>query len=451
MSPVINERVLFIEYADGYMQPGVNTKYVEEQIDLDNISLNGGVLLKTIALSSDPYLRDRMRNPDIIGFSPIMNIGQPYVDRLAAPAERPLTCLGRYINRVDNFGIAKVLRSEDPQYSPGDYVSGYLSMSFPVEVIIKSVSNRLNLTDFETYSVWPSPSEQQNIYKQGVPLTKLDLKGGRLSPSLFVGTLGMPGMNLVLFRCIHVFLHYMLTGGSAYGGFKVFAEDKAKKVCIRNHAVIIFHVGITHLSTEQDHVHKQCGRPARNVSLTHVPDSSVNSILTYQTSLVIQLAKLANPSLKIIGSAGTKEKIDWLKSAGADVAFNYKSQDTNDILKKHGPIDMYVFLASHVSSLPNHAYLKLLGQRRRCHPRCNTQPHGTIWSHCCASIDFEDCIELINISMIRRVERLVVTITRSKVSRSVLTDIHAKYVTYTDTGHYYYHHHRTPIEYFKEV
>lgn len=83
MSPVINERIIFTQpvQTGAFMQPGVNTTYVQERIDLDNIELNGGLLLQTVALSSDPYLRDRMRYPDVIGFSPLMHLGHPYVYR----------------------------------------------------------------------------------------------------------------------------------------------------------------------------------------------------------------------------------------------------------------------------------------------------------------------------------------------------------------------------------
>jgi NADPH-dependent curcumin reductase CurA len=40
-------------------------------------------------------------------------------------------------------------------------------------------------------------------------------------------------------------------------------------------------------------------------------------------SLVIQLAK--RDGLKVIASAGTEKKVEFMKSAGADVAFNYKT------------------------------------------------------------------------------------------------------------------------------
>ena len=52
--------------------------------------------------------------------------------------------------------------------------------------------------------------------------------------------------------------------------------------------------------------------------------------------------KAIHPHLKIIASAGTKAKVDLLKTLGADVTFNYKEQDVASILAEHGPIDMYV-------------------------------------------------------------------------------------------------------------
>jgi NADPH-dependent curcumin reductase CurA len=57
-------------------------------------------------------------------------------------------------------------------------------------------------------------------------------------------------------------------------------------------------------------------------------------------SLVIQLAKA--DGLKVIASAGSEEKVKFMKEAGADVAFNYKTTNTDEVLAKEGPIDMYV-------------------------------------------------------------------------------------------------------------
>lgn len=56
--------------------------------------------------------------------------------------------------------------------------------------------------------------------------------------------------------------------------------------------------------------------------------------------VVVQLAKLAG--LKVIGSTGSDAKVDYMKSEfGVDVAFNYKTSSVWDVLKEHGPIDIY--------------------------------------------------------------------------------------------------------------
>ncbi|KAF9464078.1 hypothetical protein BDZ94DRAFT_1191919 [Collybia nuda] len=56
-------------------------------------------------------------------------------------------------------------------------------------------------------------------------------------------------------------------------------------------------------------------------------------------SFVIQLAKL--DGMKVIASAGSDEKVKFMKDIGADVAFNYKTTSTEEILQKEGPIDVY--------------------------------------------------------------------------------------------------------------
>jgi NADPH-dependent curcumin reductase CurA len=46
----------------GYPEPNKHTVYdASETIDLDNVALNGGFLVKTLAVSMDPYLRNRLR------------------------------------------------------------------------------------------------------------------------------------------------------------------------------------------------------------------------------------------------------------------------------------------------------------------------------------------------------------------------------------------------------
>ncbi|KAL0576962.1 hypothetical protein V5O48_005033 [Marasmius crinis-equi] len=55
--------------------------------------------------------------------------------------------------------------------------------------------------------------------------------------------------------------------------------------------------------------------------------------------MVIQLAKL--DGMKVIASAGTEDKVKECKEAGADVAFNYKNTNTEEVLKKEGPLNVY--------------------------------------------------------------------------------------------------------------
>ncbi|KAH0827411.1 hypothetical protein J3R83DRAFT_4067 [Lanmaoa asiatica] len=47
--------------------------------------------------------------------------------------------------------------------------------------------------------------------------------------------------------------------------------------------------------------------------------------------------------MKVIGSAGSDGKVQFMKVLGADVAFNYKTTKTSEVLAKEGPIDVYVF------------------------------------------------------------------------------------------------------------
>jgi NADPH-dependent curcumin reductase CurA len=57
------------------------------------------------------------------------------------------------------------------------------------------------------------------------------------------------------------------------------------------------------------------------VSIDHSADDRQVAHILSRT--VIQLAKLQG--LKVIGSAGSDEKVQFMKEIGADVAFNYKT------------------------------------------------------------------------------------------------------------------------------
>ena len=73
---VNNGAVIYASQPTTAIIPGVTTKYIEEEIDLENVPLNGGTLIKAIALSSDPYMRYRMRDISIPMFCPALHLGQ---------------------------------------------------------------------------------------------------------------------------------------------------------------------------------------------------------------------------------------------------------------------------------------------------------------------------------------------------------------------------------------
>ena len=63
MPAVKNASLVYAAHPEGNIEPEIHLKYVEGEIDLDSVPLNGGVLVKTLALSIDPYMRRRMVHP----------------------------------------------------------------------------------------------------------------------------------------------------------------------------------------------------------------------------------------------------------------------------------------------------------------------------------------------------------------------------------------------------
>ncbi|KAJ7478372.1 hypothetical protein FB451DRAFT_1131650 [Mycena latifolia] len=226
MAPTTNARVLFAAIPKDFPVPGETTVYDTSQtIDLEGAPLNGGFLIKTLVLSVDPYMRGRMRNPEVKSYS------DPFI--LGAP--------------LDGYGVGVVLRSENDHVARGKYVYGVIP--------------------HQQYSVLPS--------MEGLNFLEKDPK---LPWTVYVGAAGMPGKTAFM-------------GWTEY--------SKAKK-------------GETAFITTG----------AGPVG-----------------SMVIQLAK--RDGLKVIASAGSEDKVKFMKEIGADVAFNYKTTDTREVLAREGPIDIY--------------------------------------------------------------------------------------------------------------
>ncbi|KZT44311.1 alcohol dehydrogenase [Sistotremastrum suecicum HHB10207 ss-3] len=226
MTPVHNSRVLFNKIPTGYPIPGETTVYDDTPtIDLDNVALNGGVLLKTIALSIDPHMRGKMRDASIKSYSAAYEVAKP----------------------LSNYGVAKVLRSESHKFQPGDFVVG--------------------LIDFEKYTV-----------RNDVDALLLINNKFNLPLHSFLGACGSRGQT-------------------AYYAWREFVKP--------------------------------------NPGDTAFVSTGAGAV----GAVFVQLAKEAG--YKVIASAGSEKKVEFLKSIGTDVAFNYKTEKTADVLQKHGPVHIY--------------------------------------------------------------------------------------------------------------
>ncbi|KAF8138686.1 NAD-P-binding protein [Boletus edulis] len=202
MAPVTNARQIFNEVPTGYPIPGQTMVYdTTPTIDLENVPLNGGFLVKTLVVSIDPYMRGRMRDASVKSYVAAFKVGEP----------------------LENYGVCVVLRSENSALGAGDHLYGMLP--------------------FEEYSIQTKPEKFGKIKNEhNLPW--------RVVKSAFI-----------------------TAGAGAVG------------------------------------------------------------------SLVIQFAK--RDGLKVIASAGSDEKVAFMKEIGADVVFNYKTTKTSEVLAKEGPIDVY--------------------------------------------------------------------------------------------------------------
>ena len=89
--------------------------------------------------------------------------------------------------RIDNLGVARVVRSDDPKFERGDYVVGYLGASC---FLIPTKDLLTRTLDFAEYSIYPAKPK----HALKVPLRKVDKIPG-IPLSALTGTLGMPGMT----------------------------------------------------------------------------------------------------------------------------------------------------------------------------------------------------------------------------------------------------------------
>ncbi|EEF47325.1 2-alkenal reductase (NADP(+)-dependent) [Ricinus communis] len=139
---VENRQVIFKGYIEGSPKETDMEVRVGNKIELMLPKPCGAFLVKNLYLSCDPYMRGRMRDYHHSYIPPFVP-GQP----------------------IQGFGISKVVASDNPDFKPGDFLSGF--------------------TTWEEYSFIPYNSDQLRSIQlhDDIPL------------SLHLGLLGMPGLT----------------------------------------------------------------------------------------------------------------------------------------------------------------------------------------------------------------------------------------------------------------
>ncbi|KAJ4321091.1 hypothetical protein N0V94_003038 [Neodidymelliopsis sp. IMI 364377] len=143
---VQNKGVIFKQVPEGWPKPGQDIAVEAREFDLEQQIPEGGLIVKNLYASFDPYQRGRMRAPTNKSYSPPFELGQP----------------------ITNASIYKVVKSNNSNFKEGEV----LHSSSP--------------TPFEEYSLFDAATAK-TIRKLENPYN-LDIK-------YFLGPLGMPGLT----------------------------------------------------------------------------------------------------------------------------------------------------------------------------------------------------------------------------------------------------------------
>ncbi|KAK6338691.1 hypothetical protein TWF696_009503 [Orbilia brochopaga] len=141
---VQSKSVVYAKLPDGFPVPGETLVVESKDVDISTAP-EGGVAIKVLLVSVDPYMRGRMRDESkTTSYSSAFTLGEP----------------------IDGGGLAKVLESNNPSFQPGDHVTGLIPHS---EYVVLDAQRAKTLRKIH------------NPYN--LPLER------------FVGVLGMPGLT----------------------------------------------------------------------------------------------------------------------------------------------------------------------------------------------------------------------------------------------------------------
>ena len=129
----------------GWPVEGKDLVIEDRPFDLETEPPQDGIITQNFYISFDPYQRGRMRGPEVKSYAPAFELGKA----------------------ITNSAIAKVIKSNNPKFKPGDVVTGMLPT--------------------EEYSVIASEVVNSQVFPLKNPYN--------LDPKLFIGALGMPGLT----------------------------------------------------------------------------------------------------------------------------------------------------------------------------------------------------------------------------------------------------------------
>jgi NADPH-dependent curcumin reductase CurA len=97
---VQNNVVIYKQTPVNFPEPGVHLANETREFDLDQAPPHGGVVIRSLYISLDPYMRGRMRDPKFQSYSPPYELGEP------------LTAIG----------LGQIISSDNERYQKGDLI-----------------------------------------------------------------------------------------------------------------------------------------------------------------------------------------------------------------------------------------------------------------------------------------------------------------------------------------
>jgi NADPH-dependent curcumin reductase CurA len=147
---VQNKSLVFAKVPERTPVPGEHLKIEDRGFDLDQQAPKDGLAVQTLYVSFDPYLRGRMREQHVKSYLPAFPLGEPII----------------------SFSVFKVLKSNNSNWSEGEYGTGVLPVA------------EYNAIDGESVN---SPPGIFAINK----ITRTD----GIDLSYYIGAMGMPGLT----------------------------------------------------------------------------------------------------------------------------------------------------------------------------------------------------------------------------------------------------------------